>query len=482
MSDTNHGRTGQDGWRQVLRQGHGGRILVVTGGVALHAVSIYVVATIMPVVVAEIGGVAFFAWTSTLYIAGSLTGAAAVPLTLAQAGPRRAFSLAFAMFMLGSLLCSLAPSMGVLLAGRLVQGLGGGMLPALAYATIRSVFPPALHAWAISILGSVWGVAALLGPSVGGVFAQFDAWRAAFWVDLAIGLAFAAVAQRVLPRAIENAPGATPVFPALRLGLIFAAAIAVSAGGITGRPGPAILGLVVAIALVAAMLRLDARAPVRLFLGGAFVPTTAPGAVTATMALLILAMSPCTFVAYILRAGHDVAPITGGYVSALISLAWTAASLLTASARGRRARRAILAGPAAMAVGIALDAHGLATGSLPVVIAGQILVGTGIGLGWAHLGALLMEVAPAAERNIAGPFITTAQTLAAAFGTAIAGMVANTAGLATATTPAGIAAAAQWLFGALLVFPLAGCLTAWRVLSLTAPADAGKSTGPDRPA
>lgn len=474
MTDAGHQKQ-DDGWRSVMRDGNAGRCLVVIGGVALHAVSIYVVATIMPIIVGDIGGVAFFAWTSTLYIAGSLTGAAAVPLALARIGPRAAFHLAFALFMIGSLICSLAPAMSVMLVGRLIQGIGGGMLPALAYASIRSIFPAALHAWAISILGSVWGIAALLGPSIGGVFAQFDAWRAAFWVDLAVGLLFAAIAQRVLPRRLEQAPAASRPFPALRLGLLFCAAIAVSAGGVSGRPGSAMLGLGMAIALVVAMLRLDARASTRLFLSGAFVPTAPSGAVSATMALGILAMSPCIFVPYILKAGHGVASITGGYVSALIALAWTASSLLTASARGHRARQAILAGPFAMCVGVALDAWALGSGSLSGVVVGQILVGIGIGLGWAHLGALLMDVAPPDEREIAGPFITATQTLASAFGTAIAGMAANLAGLADATTPASVAATAPWLFGALLVFPVAGCLTAWRVLALTRSIDDRKA-------
>ncbi len=461
----------EDRWRSLMRGGNAGRALVVTGGVALHAVSIYVVATIMPVIVGEIGGIAFFAWTSTLYIAGSLTGAAAVPLILSRAGPRAAFHLAFALFMIGSLICSLAPAMSVMLGGRLIQGLGGGMLPALAYATIRSIFPPALHAWAISILGSVWGIAALIGPSIGGVFAQFDAWRAAFWIDLALGLVFAAVAQRVVPHRLAHAPSTARPFPVLRLGLIFCAAIAVSMGGITGQVGPALLGLGGGIALVVAMLRLDARASTRLFLSGAFVPTTPSGAVSATMGLVILAMSPSIFAPYILSAGHGLAAITGGYVSALIALAWTASSLLTASARGRRARRAILAGPFAMAAGLALDAWALASGALGAIVVAQSLIGIGIGLGWAHLGALLMQVAPADERDIAGPFITTTQTLASAFGTAIAGMVANIAGLADATTPAGVAATAPWLFGVLLIFPAAACLTAWRTLVLTRPRD-----------
>src|SRR5262249_24679486 len=67
----------------------------------------------------------------------------------------------------------------------------------------------------------------------------------------------------------------------------------------------------------------------------------------------------------------------------------------------------------------------------------------------------------------AGPFITTTQTLAAVFGSAIAGMVANLAGLADAATAEAIAATGHWLFGALMVLPVAACATAWRALALS---------------
>ncbi len=364
-------------------------------------------------------------------------------------------------------MCSLAPDMPVLLAGRLLQGFGGGMLPALAYATIRSVFPPILHARAIALVGSVWGVAALLGPSIGGVFAQFGAWRAGFWIDIPIGLVFAIAAGRVVPR--HMAGGAARPFPGLRLALLAAAAIAVSAGGLFGRLGPAAMGLGAAVAMIVAMLRRDARATMRMLPTGAFDPRTPVGAVSATMGLLILATSPCTFIAYILRAGEGAAPITGGYVNALLALSWTVTSLLTASAGQTGARATILAGPFLMLAGLLLHAWALPAGFLPVVAAAQLLLGAGIGIGWAHLGALLMRVVPSAERDTAGPFLTTTQTLAAAFGSAIAGMVANLAGLAAATTAADVASTAPLLFGGLAIFPLAACLVAWRTLHLTRP-------------
>jgi MFS family permease len=153
-----------EGWQALLRGGNGPCTLIITGGVAIHAVSIYVVATIMPVVVGDIGGLAFFAWTTMLYVAGSLFGASAVPVLLSRFSPRAAYRIAFALFLSGSMVCSIAPTLGVLLVGRLSQG-GGGMLPALAYAIIRQTFQASLHARAISLVGSVWGMAALTGPT-----------------------------------------------------------------------------------------------------------------------------------------------------------------------------------------------------------------------------------------------------------------------------------------------------------------------------
>jgi MFS family permease len=455
------------GWRSLVHGGNAGRSLIITGGVALHAVSIYVVATIMPIVVADIGGLAFFAWTATLYIAGSLTGSAAVPMLLQRFGPRSAYQIGFAVFMAGSLLCSVAPSMPVLLVGRALQGFGGGMLPALGYGTVRVIFPPEVHARAIAMLGSVWGVAALLGPTLGGIFAQYGAWRGAFWVDLVIGLVFAVVAARVLPAG--RADTATPRgFPGLRLGLLAAAAIAVSAGGVFGRTAPALAGMLAAIVLVALMMRIDRGARIPLLPTGAFDPRRPIGAVSATLGLMILSTSPCTFVPYLLHAGTGVAPIMGGYANATMALAWTLVSLLTASASRRGARATIIAGPLGMCAGLAVDAVGFAHGSVALVVAGQALIGIGVGVGWAHLAAMMMQVAPPAQKDIAGPFITTTQTLAAAFGSAIAGMTANLAGLPAAVTSDQVAATGMTLFATLAVVPLAASFTAWRTLALTA--------------
>ena len=246
------------------------------------------------------------------------------------------YRIAFGLFLTGSLICALAPSMGILLLGRLSHGLGGGMLPALAYATIRSSMPSSLHARAIALLGTVWGVAALTGPSIGGFFAALNAWRWAFGIDVVIGAIFIATAQGTLRRDGQSAVPARP-FPGLRLLLLVLAALCVGFGGAAARSAEALLGLLGAVACLLVMLRVDKASKPRMLPSGAYWPTQPLGAVSATMGLLILSSSPSTFIPYLLNAGHGITPIVGSYVSATYALSWTFVSLFTASARERRA-------------------------------------------------------------------------------------------------------------------------------------------------
>ena len=452
------------GWDNLVRGKNGPRMLVITGAVALHAMSIYVVATILPLVVRDVGGLAFLSWTSILYVAGSLCGASAVPLLSSSRNALSVYRIAFGLFLTGSLICALAPSMGILLVGRLSQGLGGGMLPALAYATIRSSMPNSLHARGIALLGTVWGVAALAGPALGGFFAALNAWRWAFGIDVVIGTIFIVAAERTLRSEGQSATAPRP-FPGLRLLLLVLAALCVGSGGAAARPAWALLGLLGAVACVLVMLRVDKASTPRMLPSGAYWPAEPLGAVSATMGLLILSSSPSTFIPYLLNAGHGITPIVGGYISATYALSWTFVSLFTASAGPTGARITIRLGPVFMLAGLVVLSWAVTAGQVPAVLLGQMLLGTGIGMGWAHLGALLLSVAPPDEHDIAGPFITTTQTLAAVFGSAVAGMVANLAGLADAATATNVAAMGHWLFGALAVLPLAACATAWRALA-----------------
>ena len=104
-------------------------------------------------------------------------------------GRRRVFQCGLALFSLGSLLCALAPSEGMLIAARVVQAIGGSMLNPVAMSIIRNVFVDARErAMAIGVWGAVFGVSMALGPVLGGVLVQISSWRAVFLVNLPVGL------------------------------------------------------------------------------------------------------------------------------------------------------------------------------------------------------------------------------------------------------------------------------------------------------
>src|SRR5690606_32194153 len=131
-------------WAELLSGVNLIRSLTLCGGVALHAVNLYIATTILPSVVRDIGGIDYYAWNTSAFVVASILGAAVSARLLTRAGPRAAYSTAAVGFAVGAYVCAVAPSMPIMLIGRFVQGLGGGVLLALPYAMVRTVFPEPL--------------------------------------------------------------------------------------------------------------------------------------------------------------------------------------------------------------------------------------------------------------------------------------------------------------------------------------------------
>ncbi len=476
------------GWRELFGGGHGGRAVALAAGVTLHAINVFVATTIMPSVVAEIGGLAYYAWNSTLFIVGSIIGSAMASELLARRGVRGAYRIAAAAFAVGTLVCALATSMPMLLVGRGVQGLGGGMLFALSYALIRLVLPQHLWSRAIALISGTWGVAALSGPFVGGVFAEIGYWRLAFWTVLAATAAFAILCWRVLPPATDaSATASPPRFPSRRLALLAGAALSISGASVIPSLTVNATGIAVAIVLLAIMVRLEREAAIRLLPGDALRPATPLGAVYLTMALTTVGTNAIVFVPLLLQTLHGLTPLGAGYLTVLQALGWTMGSLLSAGAREQHAGRAIVLGPAAMSVGLALLAWRMPIASdgdpAAVAVLGLLLatVGIGIGFSWPHLLTRAMTVAVEAERSLASSSISTVQLVTSAFASALAGVIANLAGITDPGGVAGASNAALWLFGLFALGPLAAASAAAFLIGRgIRSARTGSSTPPPR--
>jgi MFS family permease len=248
------------GWLSLFRNGTALISIMIPGGVAIHALSIRVVATTLPFVVTEIGGLRFFAWTTTVAVVSGIWGAAFVASLVRLRGLRDAYRISLVLFSTGSIACAVAPNMAIFLAGRLFQGLGGGLLTALAYTAIRRVFPEILRTRAIVFLSSIWGAAAFAGPLIGGVFAGWGFWRGAFWIDVPFAISVGVLAEIALAKSAEAESGGVAVQPTIvcaRLALLTGSALAVAVGGVSGDALSSGIGLVLGALLLIGLLRVE---------------------------------------------------------------------------------------------------------------------------------------------------------------------------------------------------------------------------------
>ena len=467
---------GRSGWSELVRGPNLPRSAVVGGGMIMHAINVFIVTTILPTVVRDIGGLRFFAWSTTLYLVGSLLGGAMCSRMMARLAPRGSYRLALLVFAVGSAICATAPTMPALLAGRLVQGIGAGTLSALSFSMVRLLFAQPLWARALSVVSAAWGVATLLGPAVGGVFAQYHAWRAAFWMLLIITPFFAVLVEVSLPKGLRPQGAPRHRLAVGNLALLVGSVLAVSAGSMSGGFAWNLTGLAVCAAGFALFVRRESRGRVKLLPTGACNPTTQIGSTYAVMAAMLVGITAEIFVPYFLQTLHGMQPLYAGYLSAVLTAGWTVGSMGVSGAGAVAARRSLAMGPVCLAAGLAGLALLMPTISLPTLLPlgliGLCLVsmGVGIGLCWPHLGARVFSVADEGEKDLAAASITMVVMVANAFGSALGGMVTNLAGLTVPGGVPGAAHAAPWLFGGFLLAP---AMAAWAVRRiLAAPARA----------
>ncbi len=457
------------GWAHLLRGANLLRCLVVGAGMILHALNTFIVVTVMPSVVADIGGMPFFAWSTTLYVVASLLGGAACARLLHRLGGHGTYRAALVLFAIGTIACALAPNMAVLLAARLVQGLGAGLLSALSFSMVRVLFPAHLWSRALSVISAAWGVATLAGPAVGGIFAEYGAWRWAFWSTLMVVPVVAALVAAALPRDMARAPAPRTKLAALNLLVLTGSVMAVSIGGTSGSSQAGMIGLGVAAMGMAWFFRLEATSDLRLLPRGGTDLRTPLGMAYGAMMMLAFAVNTEIFVPYFLQVLHGMTPLHAGYLSALMSAGWTTGAVLSSGGGRARVLLSMRGGPLLMAMSLVVlsalmplhDETGRAVVPIGVALA---VMGFGIGFAWPHLGPRVFASAADNEKDVAAASITIVLMTTYAFGSALGGVVTNLSGIADPGGPAGASTAAGWLFTLFAVPPMIASLLIRRLL------------------
>jgi len=162
-------------------------------GVLMSALDNTVVGTAMPRLIHDLDGLNLYSWPFTIYL---LTSTLAIPVfgKLAdQVGRRTVFLAGLVEFIAASALCGLSPDMLSFIVFRGLQGLGGGILVSNAFALAGEITAPQKRGAAMGMIGAMFGIAGLLGPSVGGLLADGPGWRWAFYINLPLGVAALAV-------------------------------------------------------------------------------------------------------------------------------------------------------------------------------------------------------------------------------------------------------------------------------------------------
>ena len=258
-------------------------------GMFLSALDQMIVATALPTIVGELGGLDYYSWVVTAYL---LCGTVTPPLfgKLGDIyGRRITFQAAVAIFLLGSLLAGLAPGMIELVLARGVQGVGAGGMGTLAFAVIGDIVPARQRGRYIGYMGSVWAVASVVGPLLGGFIVDTVSWRWVFLINLPIGAVVLGVIAVVLKLPPTHRPAKLDIGGAVLLmsgvSLVLLALLQIERGGLAAwRTLPFLASAAASAALLAAFVRWEAAAeepllPLRMFRARIFSVCSALGLV-----------------------------------------------------------------------------------------------------------------------------------------------------------------------------------------------------------
>jgi EmrB/QacA subfamily drug resistance transporter len=342
-------------------------------------------------------------------------------------GRKRVFAVGLALFSIGSLLCSTAPSPGWLIAFRALQGVGGSMLNPVAMSIIRNVFTdPRERAQAIGVWGGVVGISMALGPVVGGALTDAAGWRSIFWINVPIGLLAIVLVARVVPE--SRAPRPRRLDPLGQvLAMVFLASLtyAIIEVGAAGWDSTQVqASAIVAAAAFIGFVARERRAPEPLIDLRFFRSVPFTGATLTAVAAFIALGGFLLVTNLYLQGDRGLSPVESGlYTLPMAALAFVAAPL-----SGR------IVGRSGARVPLLVGGLGLAGGSLiltqlsPTTATAELLVAYSVfGLGFGMVNPPITNAAvsgmPADQAGVAAAVASTSRLVGISLGVAIIGSI-----------------------------------------------------------
>jgi EmrB/QacA subfamily drug resistance transporter len=402
----------------------GGLLLVMF----LAALDQTIVATALPTIVGDLGGLDHISWVVTAYLLAQTVVTPLYGKLGDMYGRKIVLQGALVIFLIGSALCGLSQNLDELIAFRALQGLGGGGLMVSAQAAIGDVVPPRERGRYVGLFGAVFGLASVAGPLLGGFLTTNLSWRWIFYVNLPLGVIAMFVLAATLPSVAERVHHNIDYIGTglLAVGLSSIVLVA-SLGGVSFGWGSAeIIGLALAgVVFLTAFLWFERRAsepvlPPRLLSNRVFVVTGAVGFIVG-----FALFGAITYLPLFLQVVKGASPTGSG----LQLLPLMGGLLITSIASGQVITRTghykpfPIAGTAVMALGLYLLSTMDTTVSHEAIIGFMFVLGLGLGLVMQVLVLAVQNAVDYSDLGVATSGATLFRSMGGALGTAVLGAI-----------------------------------------------------------
>ena len=418
-------------------------VWVTAGAVALiflAAVQSLAVTTVMPVVSDDLDGAALYAIAFAGTLATSVIGMVAVGAWSDRSGPVWPLTVSVGLFVTGLIVSGLAPTMDVLVIGRLVQGLGAGGQTVALYVVVARVYPPALHGRVFAAFSAAWVIPSLVGPFLAGAVTEYLHWR---WVFLGVA-GLTVVAFIMVATTLWGTPLDTEHPSSDRVGRRLACAVAVAAGALAlSLAGEAdqFAGVVVAASVLVIVFAVRPLLPRRTLIAVRGLPSVVlmRGLIAGSL------FGAEIYVPYLLIDEYGFSPTWAGLGLTAAAVAWAVAADVQGRIGDRigNSRIAVL-GTTQLAAATLLAALTAALHLSPVVvIAGWALAGSGMGLMYPRLTVLTLSYSTPQNQGFNSSALSISDSVGSATAIAAMGLVFTALAGADAAFPAVFAIAAS---------------------------------------
>lgn len=410
------------------------QILVIFSGLMLGmflaALDQTIVATALPTIVGELGGLNHLSWVVTSYLLATTVSTPLYGKLGDLYGRKRLFQGAIVVFLIGSVLCGLATSMGQLIAFRAIQGIGGGGLLVLAQSIIADVVSPRERGRYQGYFGAVFGASSVIGPLLGGFFTDNLSWRWVFYVNVPLAVAALIVTSAVLPTSVRRAGAKIDYVGATLLTAFISCVVLVTTwgGSELAWGSPLIVGLcATSVLLLGAFVVVERRVqepilPLRLFEISVF---RVAGAVSFIVGVAMF--GAISFLPLFLQVANGASATGSGLSLVPLIVGLLGASIFAGRSISRTGRYRVfpITGTGIAAVGLLLLSSMGPQTSTVTAGAYMTVLGIGIGLVMQVLVLATQNAVPIGDLGVATSSVSFFRSVGGSIGVAVFGALFN---------------------------------------------------------